>query len=261
MSTSSLMPLLFIGHGSPMNAIEDNPFSQTWRKLGQQLPKPQAILCLSAHYTTRGHFATGNEQPPTIHDFYGFPQALFAQQYPAPGSPALAQEVVSLSGAGSGISLDWGLDHGTWSVLLHLFPKADIPVVQLSLDLSLTPKQQMEVGRRLSSLRKKGILIMGSGNIVHNLRTATPAMKDPYPWAVQFGDAIDEMVLQGKHDGIANYQTLPGAAQSVPTTEHFVPLLYILGAADKQDKPTHFNHAYTFGSLSMTGYALGIDTN
>ncbi len=251
-----LMPVVFLGHGSPMNALEQNTYTDAWQQLGQNLPRPKAILCLSAHFAGDGSLAVTVDKPQTIHDFYGFSQQLFDMQYPAPGSPALAQRVMELLPEARATD-KWGLDHGAWSVLVHLYPRADIPVVQLSLDLSLQPEQQMALGARLALLREEGVLILGSGNVVHNLRLVNPRMQQPFPWALDFDRAIADLVQAGDFAGVAKWPSLPGARESVPTTEHYVPLLYVLGAAGQGELVKTLCQQYVFGSLSMTGFVIG----
>lgn len=250
------MPLLFIGHGSPMNAIEENDFTRAWRQLGEALPRPKAILCLSAHFTSRGNYAVGLRQPETIHDFYGFPKALFDMEYSAPGDPALARRVQAMLPNGQ-LSGEWGIDHGAWSVLVHMYPKADVPVVQLSLDLTLSPSDQLTLGQALRPLRDENVLILGSGNVVHNLGRMNPAAKGPTTWAAAFDAAVCDLVMTGDLEGLAHYTTLPGVIRSVPTTEHFVPLLYVMGASYAKEPIRVFNQSYVSGSLSMTSYQIG----
>jgi 4,5-DOPA dioxygenase extradiol len=246
------MPTLFVGHGSPMNAIEDNEFSRAWTEVGKALPKPNAILCISAHWETNGTQVTGMDKPKTIHDFGGFPPELYAMEYPAPGSPDLArltQETVQETQ----VRLDqtWGLDHGTWSVLHRLFPDADVPVVQLSLDRTQAPEFHYALGKELRALRNKGVLIVGSGNIVHNLRRAI-FREGAYDWAIEFDETIKQLVQSGDHDPIVHYQTLGQAARlSIPTNEHYLPLLYILPLQDKNEQIKFFADRVTMGSLSM----------
>jgi 4,5-DOPA dioxygenase extradiol len=247
------MPVLFVGHGSPMNAIEDNEFSRAWVEVGQALPRPNAILCISAHWETAGTLVTAMEQPKTIHDFGGFPRELYAMQYPAPGSPELArlaQETVKKPQ----VRLDqtWGLDHGTWSVLCRIFPDADIPVVQLSLDRTQGPEFHYALGKELHALRNKGVLIIGSGNIVHNLRMIAWQDDKAYDWAIEFDETIKQLILSGDHDSIIHYQKLGQAARlSVPTNEHYLPLLYVLALQDKQEQIRFFADRMSLGSLSM----------
>ena len=254
--TQGRMPLVFVGHGSPMNALEENSWTAEWAELGRRLPRPRAVLCLSAHFTARGLYAVNVPEPETLHDFYGFPQELYDVRYPAPGSPQLAQRAAALLGGKAGVTGEWGLDHGAWSVLRRMYPRADVPVVQLSLDLRQGPEEQMAIGRALRPLREEGVLILGSGNVVHNLREIRTGRPVPFPWAKAFGEGIHQLVMGGDYEGVLGYQDLPGSRESVPTSEHFVPLLNILGAADAQDRARAFNHDYHWGSLSMTGYAL-----
>jgi len=246
------MPVLFVGHGSPMNAIEDNEFSRAWVEAGKALPKPNAILSISAHWETSGTLVTAMEQPKTIYDFYGFPESLYEVKYPAPGSPELArliQETVQKTQ----VRLDqaWGLDHGTWIVLSRMFPKADIPVVQLSLDRAQPPPFHYVLGKELRPLRNKGILIVGSGNIVHNLDMMAWQGK-AYDWAIEFDEAIKRSILSGDHVSIMRYQDLGQAARlSVPTNEHYLPLLYALALQDGQERIRFFADGVTLGSISM----------
>lgn len=254
------MPMLFLGHGSPMNAIEDNAFTQGWRAIAKNLPKPNAILCISAHWETKGTFVTGMEKPRTIHDFGGFPKELFAVQYPAPGSPALAkqtQEVVT--SAHIGIDHQWGLDHGAWSVIIHLYPKADIPVVQLSLDRGLSPQQHYALARELGALRRKGVLIVGSGNMVHNLGVID--WRNPeggYDWAVEANTRMKELIMNEGHAQLADYRAQGRAFQlSIPTPEHYLPLLYVLGLKDRKEPVKLYNDRTVMGSIAMTSVMVG----
>jgi 4,5-DOPA dioxygenase extradiol len=246
------MPVLFVGHGNPMNALEDNEYSRAWVEVGHALPTPNAILCVSAHWETIGTQVTGMESPRTIHDFGGFPRELFEFQYPASGSIELAyltQETVK--GAPVEIDQNWGLDHGTWSVLCRMFPEANVPVIQLSLDRSQPPAYHYALGQELQALRRRGVLIIGSGNIVHNLRTAV--WRDgAYDWAIEFDAKIKDLVLDGNHDPIVHYQTLGQAARlAIPTNEHYLPLLYILALQQQNEQITFFADRVTMGSLSM----------
>jgi 4,5-DOPA dioxygenase extradiol len=254
------MPALFVGHGSPMNAIEDNAFSRAWINESKTLPRPNAILCISAHWETSGTLITAMERPRTIHDFGGFPHALYEKAYPAPGSPDLAQltqEIVQKPP----VNLDraWGLDHGTWSVLCRMFPDADIPVAQLSLDQTQAPDFHYALGKALRSLRHKGVLIVGSGNIVHNLRLATwRDDSEGFDWAIEFDETIKQLILSGNHDPIIQYPTLGKAAQlAVPTNEHYLPLLYTLALQDQAEPIRFFADQMTFGSLSMRSIRVG----
>jgi 4,5-DOPA dioxygenase extradiol len=256
--TETTMPVLFIGHGSPMNAIEDSEFSRAWAEVARSLPKPKAILCLSAHWETSGTRVTAMEQPKTIHDFCGFPPPLFKKQYPAPGSPELArmtQETLHKSGVQ--LDSEWGLDHGAWAVLCQMFPQADVPVVQLSLDETKPPALHYELGRELRALRKKGVLILGSGNIVHNLREVV--WEDTaYDWALEFDAQVKELILSGDHKAIIDYSKLGRSSRlAVPTLEHYLPLLYILGAKDESEGVSFFADKVTLGSMSMRSVRLG----
>lgn len=255
--TGDRLPVLFVGHGSPMNALEDNAFSRVWRKLGRSLPRPKAILVVSAHWLTQGTAVTAMERPPTIHDFGGFPQALFDVRYPAPGSPAYAEEIRK-SMAAPPIQLDqeWGLDHGTWSILVHLFPEAKIPVLQLSIDYAQPGKFHYELGRKLAALRRKGFLILGSGNMVHNLRLiAFDRMGEEYgyDWAHAISVKFREHIRSGNHAALIDYPSLgPEAKLAIPTPDHYYPLLYVLGAMEKGEEPVLFNDKAVGGSATMT---------
>jgi len=250
------MPVLFVGHGSPMNAIEDNTWSQGFRALAGLVPSPKAILCVSAHWFVAGTFLTGNEQPKTIHDFGGFPDQLFAMQYPAPGDTALAQRVVKLLGpARASVRLDWGLDHGTWSVLHYLRPKADVPVVQLSIDGRMAPAGHLELGRALAPLRDEGVLILGSGNMTHNLRYAmTHAFSGDVStptWASSFDTDVTQAITQRDHKFLSQVVSTEAGRLSHPTLDHYLPLLYAAGASDEKDKLTFPITGFDLGSLSM----------
>ncbi len=255
LAPSTRMPALFIGHGSPMNAIEDNEFSRSWKALGKSLQRPQAILCVSAHWLTNNTMVTGMSHPKTIHDFGGFPKALFDAQYPAPGSPEFAQMTQQLITASHVQSDDsWGLDHGTWSVLLPMYPAADIPVFQLSLVYNQPPSYHYEIGKQLSKLREKGVLIIGSGNLVHNLgRIDWHNTGMVYDWASEFDTKFTNWIDKGDHASILNYQKLLGttATMAHPTYDHLLPLFYILGLQQKNEKVTYFNDKISMGSLSM----------
>lgn len=260
------MPVLFVGHGSPMNAIEDNLFSRTWREVGAGLPRPTAILCISAHWETWGTLVTAMEKPRTIHDFGGFPRELFAVQYPAPGSRWLAGLVQSvLADTAVGLDDDWGLDHGCWSVLRQMFPRADIPIVQLSLNATLTPEQHYALAKGLAPLRDQGVLIVGSGNMVHNLRRVVFTTGDlsdfnrPFglDWAIEASDLFKKLIDERRHDELAQYGALGRAALlAVPTPEHFLPLLYVLAQQTDDDRLTYFNDQPVGGSLTMTSLIL-----
>jgi 4,5-DOPA dioxygenase extradiol len=249
-------PALFLGHGSPMLAIEPSRFTAAWQQLGRELPRPRAILAVSAHWYGRGTAVTVQPRPRTIHDFYGFPAALYALQYPAPGEPQLAARVAGLL-APTAVRLDeeWGLDHGSWSVLRYLYPQADIPVIQLSIDASLSGPQHYALAQRLAPLRDEGVLVLGSGNVVHNLRMLQfdPAAGSP-PWALSFNAAVRARVHSGQHAALAAYESLDaGAALSVPTPEHYLPLLYVLALARAGDAVSMPVDGMDLGSISMLG--------
>ena len=261
------MPVLFVGHGSPMNAIEDNEVVKTWRKIGRELPKPNAILCVSAHWETHGSCVTAMDKPRTIHDFGGFPQALFDAQYPAPGSPWLAQETSDVLKRAE-IYFDhkeWGLDHGCWSVLKQMFPNADVPVVQLSLDVGLRSHEHYALAQALSSLRRKGVLVVGSGNMVHNLRRialppgSTEGFNTLYglDWALEANALMKSLIDSGQHAKLADYRSLGSAVQlAVPTPEHYLPMLYSLALKSDDDAITYFNDYPMAGSLTMTSMVI-----
>lgn len=260
-STNGRMPVLFIGHGSPMNAIEDNTWSRGFRAMAGLLPHPKAILSISAHWYLPGTFVTGNERPETIHDFGGFPDELFRMQYPAPGHVELARRVVKLLGARAGIREDWGLDHGTWTVLHHLRPAADVPVVQLSLDARLAPAAHVELGRALGPLRDEGVLIMGSGNATHNLRYAFSSHqrgdRSTPGWAAGFDADVEKAMRQ--HDGafLARAVESDAGRQSHPTLDHYLPMLYAIGASTPDDKVAFPVTGFDMGSLSMRSALFG----
>jgi 4,5-DOPA dioxygenase extradiol len=263
---SARLPVLFVGHGSPMNAIEDNQYRRSWEALGREFgtawPRPQLILCISAHWLTKGWRLTAMERPKTIHDFGGFPQELFAQQYPVPGWPEAAREISERIGQPP-VALDtgeWGLDHGAWSVLKPMFPAADIPVIQLGMDDSRPPADHFALGQKLRPLRDLGVLIVGTGNIVHNLRTmrrdAPP--DQTYDWAAQFDGAIAEQIRRGDLAALADFEQLgQPAALSQPSDEHFLPLLYAAGAADPKEPVRFFNESFQGLSISMRSVIWG----
>jgi 4,5-DOPA dioxygenase extradiol len=258
-----MTPLLFIGHGSPMNAIEDNEFSRGWKSVADLIPKPEAILCISAHWETRGTFVTSMGKPKTIHDFGGFPKELYEVEYPAPGSPELASGVQkSVSYAAIYSDYKWGLDHGTWSVLRQMYPDADVPVVQLSLDYAKPPLYHYELAKELAQSRKKGTLIIGSGNMVHNLGlVAWDKMDYPeygYNWAVEAGNKMKSFITSGDHQSLIDYQNQGKAfSLAVPTPEHFLPLLYILALKEENETVAFFNDKPVMGSLTMTCIKIG----
>ena len=261
MSAMPLMPAAFLGHGSPMNALERNRFTEAWRAFGASVPRPRAILAVSAHWHVDGLAVTAMPRPRTIHDFHGFPQALFDVQYPAPGLPALAEEIADTVKPDYVAGLDqdgWGLDHGTWGVLVHAFPDADIPVVQLSLDARKPLDWHVALGAKLAALRERGVLIVGSGNVVHNLRAIDWQQPDgAYDWARRFDDAARQLMAERPHD-IPSLAAHRDYGMAVPTDEHFLPLLYLAGLASAAGKPADvLVDGYAYGSLSMTAYTLG----
>jgi 4,5-DOPA dioxygenase extradiol len=251
---------LFIGHGSPMNALQSNAYTAAWRDLGSSLPEPRAILTVSAHWYTRCTAITAMSHPPTIHDFGGFPQGLFDIRYPAPGAPELAQRVASLLSP-LHVTLDqsWGLDHGTWSVLVHMYPQANIPVLQLSIDATQPAIFHFELGQRLRALRDEGIMIFGNGNVVHNLRMMRTSGTTP-EWATHFNNYIRDAVMRGDDAAVINYEQAGEAAVlSVPTPEHFLPLLYVLGAREQHEKLRVLTDGIEFGgAISMLSVGAGI---
>ena len=249
------MPALFVGHGSPMNAVEENEYTQTWMELGRNLPKPEAILSVSAHWYTQGTRINDVETPKLIYDFYGFPKELYEIQYKVAGSPRFAHMTRELISRESTVDNSWGIDHGTWSVLVRMYPEADIPVYQLSIDHTAPPEVHYNIGRALRPLRDEGVLIMGSGNVVHNLHRVNWDMNGGYPWALQFDNYIKNNIVQQKHQAVINYQIGSEVADlAFRTPDHFYPLLYVLGAAQEEDEITVFNESCTLGSISMTGY-------
>lgn len=261
-SSTEPLPVLFLGHGSPMNAIEENEFVAGFRKIGKQIQKPAAILCISAHWETRGTFVTAMPRPTTIHDFGGFPQALFDVQYPAPGSPGLASETKQLiTKTEVGLDTKWGLDHGAWSVIKHLYPDADVPVIELSLDYYQTPQYHYELAGELASLRNKGVLIIGSGNMVHNLGLVAwdklNADEYGYDWAIEASDKMKRFILAGDHQQLINYQS-QGLAynMAIPSPEHYLPLLYALALKQKDEQVSLFNDKAVAGSLTMTSVLI-----
>lgn len=256
------MPLLFLGHGSPVNAIEKNQFTGGWRSIAESIPKPEAVLCISAHWETKGTFTTAMESPRTIHDFSGFPSELYEVQYPAPGSPELAVKTAELLIANNARpDYSWGFDHGCWSVMRHLYPEADIPVIQLSLDYLKPPAYHYNLARNLSALRNKGVLIIGSGNLVHNLGLiAWDKTEEPeygYDWAIEANEKLKGFILSGDHEALTEYKSLGRAVSlAIPTPEHFLPLLYILALKSVNEKISFFNDAPVMGSLTMTSVKI-----
>ena len=257
------MPVLFIGHGSPMNAIEDNEFSKRWQQMGKEIRTPKAVVVVSAHWLTKGTQVTAMPNPKTIHDFGGFPQALFDVQYPAPGSPELASEIQKLiTNPAVELDHDWGLDHGTWSVVKHMYPDVDIPVLQLSIDYYKPAAYNYELAKQLLSLRKKGVLIIGSGNMVHNLRmVAWDKLNEPeygFDWALEMNDIFKNKISNGFHKELIQYEKLnKSATLAIPSPDHYYPLLYILALQTDNDKVEFFNDKAVGGSLTMTSVKIG----
>jgi len=258
-----LMPVLFVGHGSPMNGIEDNEFSERWKKMGKEIPEPAAVLVISAHWFSNGTRITAMDFPETIHDFGGFPQALFDVKYPAPGNPELAEETVSLlHSAHVELDHDWGLDHGAWTVVRHMYPDANIPVLQLSIDYTKGPQYHYDLAKELYDLRKKGVLIIGSGNMVHNLRMVSWQHMNTsgygFDWALKMNDTFKQLITDGDYKPLINYESLGSEARlAIPTPEHYLPLLYSLGLKGNKDQISFFNDKAVAGSLTMTSVKIG----
>jgi len=259
------MPSLFVGHGSPMNALADNAFTRSLRKLGTEFKKegkkPSAILVVSAHWLTRGSFVNINPKPETIHDFGGFPKELFDMQYPAPGAPEKAKETALLSHLLFETE-EWGLDHGTWSILVHLFPEADVPVFQLSIDFHQPLQYHLDLARELRAMREKGVLIIGSGNIVHNLRMSIPKLQSgdsaPYDWALEFDTWVAEKIADGDYAALTNYEQIGSAGKmAVPTTDHYIPLFYTLGLSDGKEAVQQVYESVEYGGMSMRTFQVG----
>lgn len=250
-----IMPVLFVGHGSPMNAIEKNIYSSEWEKISLEIPKPEAILAISAHWYTDGIRINDDANPKTVYDMYGFPDELYRIVYDAPGAPKLARHTKELISKEVLIDNSWGIDHGTWSILHRMYPLADIPVYQMSIDSNAPAEVHYKIGREISSLREKGVLILGSGNVVHNLSKVNWEAEGGYSWAVEFDNYIKNKVLNGKHQEIINYKSAGESAKlAFFTPEHFYPLLYVLGASRKEDQVKIFNNSCVLGALSMTSY-------
>ena len=262
LAATEKMPLLFLGHGSPMNAIEDNEFVQGFKKQGQSIQKPQAILVISAHWETNGTKITGMEKPKTIHDFRGFPKELFEVQYPAPGHPELAKTIADFITPEKTVVVDhsWGLDHGTWSVIKHLYPEANVPVIQLSINYNLSPQEHYDLAKQLKSIRTKGVLIVGSGNLVHNLGAiAWDKINEyyAYDWAKEASDKMKNWILTDNHQNLIDFRKQGKAfVQSIPTPEHYLPLLYALALKEENDQVTLFNDQPLAGSLTMTSMVV-----
>lgn len=258
-----LMPVLFIGHGSPMNGIENNEFSLQWEKTAKELPIPKAVLVVSAHWLTNGTYITAMDQPKTIHDFGGFPQELFDVQYPAPGNSQLALETKELIiSTNVGLNHDWGLDHGAWTVVRRMYPEATIPVLQLSIDYSKPASYHYSLAKELVAQRKKGVLIIGSGNMVHNLRMVAWDKLDKtgfgYDWAIEMHELFKKKIAEGDHQALINYETLSKSAKlAIPTPDHYYPLMYTLGLQNKNEQPVFFNDKLVAGSLNMTSVKFG----
>ncbi|AWH88300.1 4,5-DOPA-extradiol-dioxygenase [Limnobaculum parvum] len=258
---SNVMPALFLGHGSPMNVLEENSYTQAWRNLGNSLPRPKVILAVSAHWYTRGTAVTAMDHPKTIHDFGGFPQALFDTQYPAEGSPELAARVQQLLAPVPVIAdmTEWGLDHGSWGVLIKMYPDADIPVVQLSIDATQPAAYHYQLGKKLSALRREGVMIVASGNVVHNLRMARwQGNQQPFDWAERFDSFVrDNLSWQGDNHPLVNFIDNPDAYLACPTPEHYLPLLYVLGAREYNEPVSIPVDGIVMGSLSMLSVKVG----
>ena len=259
---SDEMPVLFLGHGSPMNAIEENEFVRGFRQVGTSIPKPSAIICISAHWETKGTYVTAMEHPKTIHDFGGFPKQLFEVEYPAPGDPVLARETKELvKKTQVGLDEKWGLDHGAWSVIKHLYPKADVPIIQMSIDYTQPAQYHYDLARELSSLRKKGVLIIGSGNMVHNLgMLAWDRLQDSeygYDWALEASTKMKQYILNGDFKPMINFRNQGRAFDlAIPTPEHYLPLIYALGLKGEKEKISLFNDKALAGSLTMTSLKI-----
>ncbi|MDQ2720530.1 MAG: 4,5-DOPA dioxygenase extradiol [Bacteroidota bacterium] len=263
MEHEHLMPVLFIGHGSPMNGIEDNEFSKRWTQMAKEIPTPSAVLVVSAHWFSKGTSITAMDFPETIHDFGGFPQPLFDVQYPAPGNPVLAKETASLlHSAHVELDHDWGLDHGTWTVVRHMYSDAKIPVLQLSIDFTKGPQYHYDLAKELYALRKKGVLIIGSGNMVHNIRLAAwDKINEPeygYDWALKMNDTFKQLITDGDYKPLINYESIGAESRlAIPTPEHYLPLLYTLGLRGNKDNISFFNDKAIAGSLTMTSVKIG----
>lgn len=266
MNKKPVMPVLFVGHGTPMNAIEDNEFSRGWRDMAGTLQKPSAILCVSAHWETDGTQATAMKEPRTIHDFGGFPQALYEARYPAPGAPDLARLIKkSVKKADVKLDEEWGLDHGCWSVLSRMYPKADVPTVQLSLDVNLSPGDQYELAKELAPLRREGVLILGSGNMVHNLGLVQIPSGDfsdfnkpfGFDWAIKANDLFKKLINENRHQELIDYHQLgKEVGLAIPTNEHYLPLLYALALKEEGDSLAYFNDKPVGGSVTMTSLVI-----
>ena len=255
MTTTIKTPLLFVGHGSPLNAIEDNSYTKSWQKIATKIPRPSAILSVSAHWYTDGSRVNDTVKPKIIYDMYGFPDELYKVTYDAPGAPELAHLTKNLIKKEVKIDNSWGIDHGTWSILCKMYPEADIPVYQLSVDRNASADTHFQIGQEISALREKGVLIVASGNIVHNLSKINWDMEDGYPWAIEFDNYIKEKIIEQQYQDVINYKKAGKSSDlAFYTPDHFYPLLYILGAAKEDDKLSIFNNSCTMGCISMTCY-------
>ncbi len=253
------MPVLFVGHGSPTNAIEENEHTKGWKRLARKITKPKAIVCVSAHWLREGTAVLHVKKPKTIHDFYGFPDELYRVKYPAPGNVSLAEKIQKkIHSLNVSLDNEWGLDHGTWSVLKHMYPNATIPTIQLSLDYQLTPQKMYQLGKELSFLREEKVLLMGSGNVVHNLMRMNTISK-PHAWAKEFDSFVQTNLESRNDEALIHYEKNPHAQLAHPTNDHFLPLLYALGAAPKNEKPFFVNEKIVYGSISMRCVAFGLD--
>lgn len=263
LSHTDKMPVLFLGHGSPMNAIEENEFVAGFRNIAKEIPKPNAILCISAHWETSGTFVTAMQNPTTIHDFGGFPKELFDVQYPAPGSPDLAKQTKALvKKTEVGLDDKWGLDHGAWSVIKHLYPNADVPVIQMSLDYNKPAQYHYELAQEIKSLREKGVLVIGSGNMVHNLGMVAwdklNASEYGYDWAIEASEKMKKFILESDHDPLINFRSQGKSFDlAIPTPEHYLPLLYSLALKEIKEQVSLFNDKAVAGSLTMTSVRIG----
>jgi 4,5-DOPA dioxygenase extradiol len=251
----ALYPAFFIGHGNPMNALETNEYSLEWEQLSAKLPRPKSILCISAHWTTEEPLITAMDEPRTIHDFYGFPDELSQVQYPSPENPMLAQEICKHTHNKIRPDVRWGIDHGSWSILKWMFPEADIPVIQLSISNHLTPKEHFELGEKLKYLRTQNIMVLGSGNIVHNLGLIKWA-DEAFPWAEEFDKLVKQKISVRDYAALINYEKLPQANLSIPTVEHYLPMLYILAMANPHSNISFFCEEVTMGAISMTSFIV-----
>ena len=260
MEEQKTMPVIFSGHGSPMIALEHNEITEGMDRIGRavesQFGRPRAILMVSAHWYTYGTFVQSAPEPRQVYDMYGFPKELYEVKYPAKGDGELTRKVQSLLGSAVAVNDDWGIDHGAWTVLIHMFPKADIPVVQLSVDGDISYAEEYAIGQKLAALREQGYLIVGSGNVVHNLRAVEWDNKGGSPATLRFNDYIADAVLKGETDKVIGFSSHPDAAYAVPTPDHYLPLLVCLGAAGG-DKATLFNKVCNLGSMAMTGFVWG----